>query len=55
MPLYEFICRACGKEFEVVQTLSEHGKARPTCPSCHSKNQVEPELSRFFAQTSRKS
>ena len=55
MPLYEFMCRKCNKRFEAMQTLSEHGKGKPSCPHCKSARAVEPELSPFFAQTSRKS
>jgi putative FmdB family regulatory protein len=55
MPLYEFMCRKCSKRFEASQSLGEHAKAKPRCPECKSARAVEPELSTFFAQTSRKS
>jgi putative FmdB family regulatory protein len=55
MPLYEYICRSCKKEFEATQPLAEHGKVTPACPRCGSKRAVEAELSRVFARTSRKS
>lgn len=54
MPLYEFLCRRCQKEFEATQSIEEHSRQRPECPTCHSAEQVEPELSPFFARTSRK-
>jgi putative FmdB family regulatory protein len=31
MPLFEYECRACGKQFEF---LTRDGQS-PTCPSCH--------------------
>ncbi len=35
MPLYEFVCRDCGKEFEKTLRFSEADQ-RPACPDCHS-------------------
>ena len=36
MPIYEYRCEACGKDFEVfVRSLSL--QAEPTCPKCGSK------------------
>ncbi len=32
MPLYDFICRACGCAFEVLV----RGSDRPSCPQCQS-------------------
>jgi len=33
MPIYEYLCRACGHEFEL---LIRAGDSEPTCPSCHA-------------------
>lgn len=33
MPLYEYRCGACGKEFEAYKRLSD-GKAEEVCPAC---------------------
>jgi putative FmdB family regulatory protein len=46
MPLYEYACRACDKEFEVLVRASE----TPLCPSCHSED-LERKLSVFAAHT----
>jgi len=54
MPVYDYICNDCHKEFEVVLTLTEHDKDKIACPKCGSKN-VEQEAAAFFAVTSRKS
>jgi putative FmdB family regulatory protein len=53
MPVYDYVCNDCHKEFEKVLTLNEHEKP-VTCPHCSSKN-VEQEAKAFFAVTSRKS
>lgn len=42
MPLFDFICHACGKEFEVLLM----GKERPLCPHCGSKD-LEKKMSAF--------
>lgn len=53
MPVYDYVCNDCHKEFEKVLTLNEHEKP-VTCPHCGSKH-VEQEAKAFFAVTSRKS
>lgn len=35
MPLYEFICADCGREFEKVMRFDQAGE-RPACPACAS-------------------
>jgi len=54
MPVYDYLCNDCHKEFEKVLTLNEHEKDQVTCPNCESKN-VEQEAKAFFAVTSKKS
>jgi len=54
MPTYEYQCRACGHEFSLVQTISEHEKAKVACPKCQSKR-TRQLVSSFTAKTSRKS
>jgi len=34
MPIYEYACRGCGEEFE----LLVRGQATPKCPSCESED-----------------
>jgi len=53
MPVYDYLCQDCHKEFELVLTFSEHDKD-VVCPHCGSKN-VEQEATAFFAVTDRKS
>jgi len=36
MPTYAYRCQGCGKKFNVVESISEHGKAKPKCPKCGS-------------------
>lgn len=42
MPIYEYVCRGCGEEFE---TLVRSGSA-PECPSCGATD-LEKKLSVF--------
>lgn len=35
MPLYEYLCRDCGRPFEKMVRMAEKEQA-PTCPSCGS-------------------
>jgi len=50
MPQYNFLCRACKKEFSKVLTLSGHEKGGIVCPHCKSKD-VEQRWAAFFAVT----
>jgi putative FmdB family regulatory protein len=47
MPLYEYACKDCAKQFELLVRASE----TPECPSCHS-TELERRLSVFAAHTS---
>jgi putative FmdB family regulatory protein len=47
MPLFEYACKSCDHQFEVlVRTTNE----TPECPSCHSTS-LERRLSVFAAHT----
>jgi putative FmdB family regulatory protein len=54
MPLYEYRCNACQKEFAVTMSISERAKGHPACPHC-GRREVQPLMGTFFAQTSKKS
>lgn len=54
MPVYQFTCKECNKNFQVTQTLQEYEKGGVACPKCGSKN-VEQTVAAFFAVTSKKS
>jgi len=54
MPLYEFHCLKCGRDFEETQTVDEHERKTPRCPQCGSTKRIERQLSTFTAVTSRK-
>jgi putative FmdB family regulatory protein len=54
MPVYEYICLECKKEFEVVERIAEHGDKRARCPRCRS-TRVERHWSSVFVETSKKS
>jgi putative FmdB family regulatory protein len=54
MPVYDYLCNNCQKEFEKVLSLNQHDHDEIRCPHCGSKN-VEQEARAFFAVTSKKS
>jgi len=55
MPVYEYFCEKCDKEFEVTLTLKEHDhEEKITCPKCHS-HKVHQMAAAFSPVTSRKS
>ncbi|MFV2082141.1 MAG: zinc ribbon domain-containing protein, partial [bacterium] len=54
MPVYEFVCEACKKIFEVTMSMAEAGVKKVVCPKCDS-DKVRQRLSAFSAVTSRKS
>jgi len=54
MPTYEYECQACNRKFTLIQSISEHGKTKVTCPKCKS-SKVKRRISGFTTKTSRKS
>ncbi len=54
MPLYDYTCPKCKKDFTAILTLSEYNKGQIKCPKCHS-TKVTQKPSAFFAVTSKKS
>ncbi len=54
MPQYNYLCRACKKEFSEVLTLSESEKGKIVCPHCKSKV-VAQRWAAFYAIPSKQS
>lgn len=54
MPIYEYRCDDCGKEFSIKLSMTEHEKGNIACPDCKSVKVVQ-HYSSFFAKTSKKS
>ena len=54
MPLYEYECKKCGREFTLTMTVEEHQKKKVRCPKCKSKS-VKHLIASVFVTTSRKS
>ena len=54
MPVYEYRCRKCGRKFDRIERITEHGAKHPRCPECKSP-QVSQIFGTFFAKTSKKS
>jgi len=54
MPLYEFSCPKCKKEFAAALTVKELEEGKAKCPDCGETN-VQHLMSSFTPKTSRKS
>ncbi len=54
MPTYDYVCKACGKRFNRVESIAKHERARVSCPKCKS-TKVRRELAAFYAKTAKKS
>jgi putative FmdB family regulatory protein len=50
MPIYEYICRDCGRPFEKMVRLSEMDK-KPVCPTCGGAD-TQKQLSVFATRGS---
>jgi putative FmdB family regulatory protein len=48
MPIFEYVCEACGHEFEFLKLPA--ATAAPSCPACQSPN-LERRLSGFAMRT----
>ncbi|HEX9610790.1 MAG TPA: zinc ribbon domain-containing protein [Gemmatimonadales bacterium] len=53
MPIYEYRCTRCGREWSRQEPISEHGREPAACPVCGADS--ERVFSAFFAKTVRKS
>ena len=54
MPIYEYSCLECKKEFSEVKPVSAYKPKAVKCPKCSSTN-VERRWSTVFVETSKKS
>ena len=49
MPIHEYLCKACGRQFE--HLLLPAAKTEPVCPACRSRN-LEKLMSGFAVSSS---
>jgi putative FmdB family regulatory protein len=55
MPMYDYVCNNCKKDFTVFLTLKEYESSpQVNCPECKSAD-VERKIAEFYAKTSSKS
>jgi len=55
MPVYEYACKDCGREFTIYLSLKEfEEKPEVKCTYC-GKGNVQRKITGFFAKTSKKS
>jgi len=48
MPVYEYVCKKCGADFEITARWDER-ETKAVCPHCKSK-EVEPKFSSFACE-----
>jgi putative FmdB family regulatory protein len=54
VPIYEFECRKCGKDFTLVLSVKQYEEKGFTCPACQAK-EVEQLITSTQVITSKKS
>lgn len=54
VPIYEFECQKCGKEFDLVLTVKQYEEKQYACPACKAR-EVEHLITSTNVITSRKS
>lgn len=54
MPVYEFKCEKCNKNFSLMMSISEYEKTKFRCPKCKS-TKVKQKITAFQTVTSSKS
>ena len=54
MPTSRYRCEECGATFERVESIAEHGTAKPRCPECDGATVVQAPAP-FVALTAKKS
>jgi putative FmdB family regulatory protein len=54
VPIYEFECEKCGKEFELTLSVHQFEKKEFVCPACQAR-EVQPLVTSTNVITSRKS
>jgi putative FmdB family regulatory protein len=54
MPMYDFHCENCQRDFTLKLSFAEYEKGNFKCPFCQS-DKVRRVISRVFVRTSRKS
>ena len=50
MPIFEFVCGGCGRQFEEIMTFAQLEAGEAACPDCGSK-QVQRSMSTFAASS----
>ena len=51
MPIFEFVCRGCGQQFEDLMSFVQMEAGEASCPECGSKK-VERSMSSFATGSS---
>ncbi|MCG6929652.1 MAG: zinc ribbon domain-containing protein [Desulfofustis sp.] len=54
MPVYDYRCEKCDRDFSLEMKISDYTKKKISCPKCKSKK-VKRQISSFQTITSKKS
>ncbi len=54
VPIYEFKCQKCGKEFDLALSVKQYERKEVVCPGCQG-TEVEPLITSTNVITSKKS
>lgn len=54
MPIYEYVCEDCKRDFTIIMRISEHGQKDIKCEFCQSDN-VRQKFTSFYVKTRKKS
>jgi putative FmdB family regulatory protein len=49
MPIYEYHCQQCGREFEKLMGFNDPDAQSPECPACQSRN-TQKRISTFASR-----
>jgi putative FmdB family regulatory protein len=53
MPMYDYLCNACGETFTRLVSIRDNAAGKVNCPKCNSAD-VKQQMTSFVAKTTRK-
>jgi putative FmdB family regulatory protein len=53
MPMYDYLCNACGENFTRLVSIRDNAAGKVNCPKCNSTD-VKQQMTSFVSKTTRK-